>query len=78
MAKKEHFDLSAQEFQDGLALRYKKVLSPLPLSCDGCGASFSIEHTLDCKKGGLITQHHNEVRDAIGDLATHAWKRARR
>ena len=27
---KNHFDLSAQEFWDGLALRYKKVLSPPP------------------------------------------------
>ena len=25
---------------------------------------------MDCKKGGLVTQHHNEVRGALGDLAS--------
>ena len=25
---------------------------------------------LYCKKGGLVTQHHNDVRDALGDLAS--------
>ena len=45
---KDHFDLAAQEFRDALALRYKKSLSQMPKSCDGCGAEFSIEHALDC------------------------------
>jgi len=22
--------------------------------CDGCGAVFSVEHTLDCQGGGLV------------------------
>ena len=39
----------------------------MPANCDGCGA---LEHALDCKKGGLVTQCHNEVRDVIGDLAS--------
>ncbi|KAL5481503.1 hypothetical protein EMCRGX_G021677 [Ephydatia muelleri] len=29
---------------------------------------------LDCKKGGHVTQRHNEVRDALGDLAAIAYK----
>ena len=33
---------------------------------------FSVEHTLDCRVGGLVTRRHNEVRDAIEDLATLA------
>jgi len=41
----------------------------IPASCDGCGEYFSLTHALDCHKGGLVTQHHNEVRDALGDLA---------
>ena len=45
----------------------------MPANCDGCGAT-SLEHTLDCKKGGLVTQHHNEVRDVIGDLASVVFK----
>ena len=34
----------------------------------GCGAPISLGHALVCIKGDLIMQHHNEVRDAIGDL----------
>ena len=45
----------------------------LPSMCDGCGAPFSVEHSLDCRFGGLITCRHNEVRDAFGDLASLVW-----
>ena len=37
--------------------------------CNGCGAVFSICHTLDCKKGGLITARHNKLPDEVADLA---------
>ena len=48
----------------------------MPATCDGCGAAFNYEHehALDCKKGGLITRHHNEVRDTLGDLSSIAYK----
>ena len=62
--------LSAQEFRNGLALRYKKPLLSLSSVCDGCGAPFSIEHALDCHFGGLVTCRYNEVRDTFGDLAS--------
>ena len=55
------FDLSAQQFRDALSLRYHRPLSMMPSSCDGCGSAFSLSHALDCRKGGLVTQHHNEV-----------------
>ena len=32
-----------------------------------------MEHALDCRVGGLVCQRHNEVRDAICDLASLAW-----
>ena len=46
----------------------------MPASCDGCGSTFCLSHALDCRKGGLVTQRHNEVRDALGDLAALAYK----
>ena len=71
--EKDNFDLTAQEFHDALALRYKKPLLSIPPFCDGCGSPSSLDHFLICRKGGLITQRHNEVRDAIGDLASLVW-----
>ena len=70
---KHHFDLSAQEFRDPLAIRYRKPLIEVPLNCDGYSASFDLSHALSCRKGGLVTQHHNEVRDAFGDLSSLAY-----
>jgi len=69
----DHYDLTAQEFCDALALRYWKPLLNVPSSCDDCGAPFSLDHALICRKGGLIIQHYSEVRDAVGDLATLVW-----
>ena len=71
---KHHFDLSAAEFRDALSLRYCRPSLGLPAICDGCGAPFSLEHALDCKKGGLVIQRHNEVRDALGDIAAKAYR----
>ena len=68
------FDLSPQQFRDALSLRYHRPLSMMPSSCDRCGSAYSLSHALDCRKGGLVTQHHNKVRDALGDLAALAYK----
>ena len=70
-----HVDMSAVEFRDALAIHYGRLLMRMPATCDGCGAPFSLVHALDCKKGGLVTQHHNEVRDALGDIAALAFKK---
>ena len=32
-----------------------------------------LDHALCCRKGGLIIQGHNEICDAIGDLAALVW-----
>ena len=70
---KEHFDLSKYEFCDSLSLRYAKPLLDLPPDCDGCGLPFTVNHALDCKKGGLVVQRHNEVCDVISHLSAMAW-----
>ena len=70
---RSQFDLSTEEFRDGLALRYKKPLLSLSSVRDGCGAPFSIDHALDCHFGGLVTSRHNEARDTFGDFASLIW-----
>ena len=46
----------------------------MPPTCDGCGAAFILSHALDCRKGGLVVRRHNEIHDALGDLACLAYK----
>ena len=71
--QRDNFNLSAVEFRDSLCLRYMKPLLNLPATCDGCGALFTTSHSLDCKKGGLIIQRHNEIRDLLFDLVSLVW-----
>ena len=46
----------------------------MPAKCDGCTAAPSLEHALDCKNEGLVTQRHNEIRHVIGSLASVVHK----
>ncbi len=69
----EGFDLSATQLRDQLAVRYHHVPVAFPSTCDGCGEDFSVQHALDCKKGGLVKQGHNDVRDNDVRLAEAAW-----
>ena len=69
----EGFDLSGTQFRDQLALRYNHTPASFPKSCDGCGERFSVQHALDCKRGGLVKQGHNDVRDSDVSLAEAAW-----
>ena len=75
---KDHFNLSANEFHDGLALRYGKPLIQLSPLCNGYGAQIPVSHALDCRKGALVMQRHNEIRDVISDLAGRAWNQITR
>ena len=45
-------------------------LSPI---CDGYRVPFNIEHALDCRFGSLVTHRHDEVLNAVGDLASLIW-----
>ena len=40
--------------------------------CDGCAAPFTGEHWLSCKKGGLVSIRHDNVRNEVDALAGQA------
>ena len=63
----------SQEWCDALFLRYDLEPPDLPTYCDGCNNKFTIFHTLDCNRGGLVTARHNELRDGVADLADKAF-----
>ena len=66
-------ELGAQEWRNALFLQYGLEPPDLPTHCDGCQAKFLISHDFDCKKGGLVTARHNELRDELADLAGKAF-----
>ena len=66
-------ELGDQEWRDALFLRYGLDPPDLHTHCDECEARFTISHALDCKKGGLVTACHNELRDRVTDLAGKAF-----
>ena len=41
--ERDNFDLTAQEFRDALAIRYKKPLLSITPFCDGCGSPCSLD-----------------------------------
>ena len=66
-------ELGTQEWRDSLFLLYGLEPPDLPCYCDGCNTTFSICHDLDCKRGGLVTERHNKLRDGVVDMAGRAF-----
>ena len=67
------YDMSATQFRYQLATCYHREPAGLPSTCDGCGAPFSLQHRLDCAKGGLVKRGHDDVPDNDARLADVAW-----
>ena len=65
--KAQGYALDKQSFRDAIFTRYGIPLKRLPSHCV-CGETFSVEHALNCKKGGFISSRHNEVRRITADL----------
>ena len=61
------FDLTKQEFNDALRIRYGWIMDRLPSMCT-CGSRFDVPHALSCKKGGFVTLRHNELRNITAEL----------
>ena len=65
------YHLSANEFQDAVALRMGWTPADLPKKCL-CGASFEVSHALSCPLGGFPSHRHDETRDILADVMTEA------
>ena len=65
-------ELAAVEWRDSLAIRFGNTPKDLQKICDGCGQDNSFTHEMDCKKGGLVIMHHNEIIDELCFLAEAA------
>ena len=64
----EHgFALHKGAFRDALCLRYGWRPTHLPSHCI-CGRQFTVEHALNCPRGGFPSIRHNEIRNITADL----------
>ena len=70
-------ELCRDEFYDNLTLRYGNRPKGLPSHCDGCSNGFTVEHGLSCKKGVLVGQRNNDVRDELAHLCTLSLNESR-
>ena len=68
------FSLHKRAFWDAICLRYGSQPSCLPTVC-ACGSPFSIDHCLNCHRGGFIISRHNGIRDLtarlLGEVCHH-------
>ena len=66
-------ELGSRYWRDSLFLCYGINPTDLLDHYDSFGSAFAICHALDCNKGGLITAHHNELRDGVANLSGKAF-----
>ena len=62
-----NYYLDKRTFWDSIRTRYNLPIKRLPDKCV-CSKPFDVEHALNCKKGGFITNRHNSVRDITANL----------
>ena len=66
----EHgFHLHKGVFRDAICLRYGLTPPHLPTECV-CGSPFSVDHAMNCKRGGFPFIRHNELQDITAELLT--------
>ncbi|KAG0728334.1 hypothetical protein GWK47_032694 [Chionoecetes opilio] len=61
------FSLNKQEFVNAVALRYGWPVEGIPKTCV-CGVPNNVDHTMTCKRGGIVCIRHDEVRDVTASM----------
>jgi hypothetical protein len=67
------YTLNKQEFRDAICLRYGWRIPNTPAYC-ACGSKNSVDHTLNCKRGGYVNMRHNNIRDFEATLLKEVCK----
>ena len=62
-----NFELNKPEFRDAIKLQYDRAMPDNQSVCV-CGARFTVDHAMICKRDGFIIQRHNELRDLEAEL----------
>ena len=65
--KEMNFNMNKRELRDALKLRYDWEITDIPAICT-CGDLFTVDHVMVCRRGGLIIQRHNEIRDLEAEI----------
>ena len=71
--EQQGFNLNKDEFRDALHLRYNLLLTGLPTQC-ACGKPFDVKHAMSCKKGGFVSQRHDNIKDLFTILLDKVCK----
>ena len=71
--EKDHFNYSSTQFRDGLACVIKNLFYNFLLFVMDVELNLQLVMLWTCRRGGLVVQWHNEVRDVICDTAALAW-----
>ena len=67
LLKEQGFDLKKELFWDGISMRYGLPLINLPTTC-ACGSKYDFQHSMSCKKGGLVSLRHNDILDLTANI----------
>ena len=65
-------DLSFEEFQENICLRYGMMHQDITTTCNGCSKRFLIEPAISCLKGEIVMARHNEAAKEWGYLGARA------
>ena len=61
-------NLSDEGLGDNLHLHFGPESQGLQYSLNDCGEKLTVEHDMQCRKGGLVVARHKDVSDELGEL----------